>query len=126
MTKPRDTNTSPVKHIARDLLFIVATAIIAFGLGCYAGSTMERKHEQSFYNLYVKPMADSDHELIQSIGNNLKRCQDNLTEYRRVTMGSFADFEAQREELTKMKEALGEANARLKESLNEAKKNAKK
>jgi hypothetical protein len=122
----QNNETKSYEHIAHILLAIAVTAVIGFGLGCYAGSNMEQKHEQSFYNLYVKPMADSDHELIQNIGNNLKRCQDNLTEYRRVTMGSFADFEAQREELAKMKEALDEANAKLKESLNEAKKNAKK
>ena len=122
----QDNETKRYKHIGHLIVSIWVTALLAFGLGCYTGSTMERKHEQSFYNLYIKPMADSDHELIQSIGNNLKRCQDNLTEYRRVTMGSFADFEAQHEELTKMKEALDEANAKLKESLNEAKKNAKK
>ncbi len=115
---------SETNKYADILLAITIAAIIAFGMGCYTGSKMEQKHEQSFYNQYIKPVSDSEHELIQSLGNDLKRCQDNLTEYRKVTMTShaaqydsmvvavkekFADFEARREELAKAKEALAEA-----------------
>lgn len=125
----QNNETKSYEHIAHILLAIAVTAFIAFGLGCYTGSKMEQKHEQSFYNQYIKPVADSDHELMQNLGNDLKRCKDNLIEYQKVTMTSnaaqydsmvvaikakFADFEARREELAKAKEALTEARKNVK------------
>lgn len=125
----QDNETKSYEHIAHILLAIAVTAMIAFGLGCYTGSKMEQKHEQSFYNQYIKPVSDSEHELIQSLGNDLKHCQGNLAEYRKVTMTSnaaqydsmvvaikakFADFEARQEELAKAKEALAEAKKNAK------------
>lgn len=86
----QDNETKKYEHIAHILLAIAVTAMIAFGLGCYTGSKMERTHEQSFYNKYIKPVADSDQELMRSLGNDLKRCKDNLTEYQKVTMTSNA------------------------------------
>ena len=112
------------EHIVHIILAVIITAIVAFGIGCYAGSTAERTHEQSFYNQYIKPVADSEQELMQKLGNDLKRCQANLSGYQKVTMTSnaaqydsivvalkakFADFEARQEELAKAKEALAEA-----------------
>ena len=120
----QDNETKKYKHIGHLIVAIWVTALLAFGLGCYTGSKMEQKHEQSFYNQYIKPVADSEHELIRSFGNDLKRCQDNLAEYRKVTMTSnaeqydsmvvaikakFADFEARQEELAKAKKALADA-----------------
>ncbi len=64
--------------------------MIAFGLGCYTGYTLEKKSEQSFYNQYIKPVADADHELFQNLGQNLKSCQDNLIGYQKATMTSNA------------------------------------
>lgn len=125
----QNNETKSYEHIAHILLAIAVTAMIAFGLGCYTGSKMERTHEQSFYNKYIKPVADSDQELMRSLGNDLKRCKDNLTEYQKATMTSnaaqydsmvvaiktkFADFEARREELAKAKEALTEARKNVK------------
>lgn len=90
---------------------------------------MEQKHEQSFYNQYIKPVADSEQELMQRLGNDLNRCQGNLSEYQKVTMTSnaaqydsivvalkakFADFETRKEELAKAKEALAEARKNAK------------
>lgn len=125
----QNNETKNYEHIAHILLAIAVTAFIAFGLGCYTGSKMEQKHEQSFYNQYIKPVADSEQELMQKLGNDLKRCQSNLSEYQKVTMTSnaaqydsivatvkakFADFEARREELAKAKEALAEAKKNAK------------
>lgn len=124
----QDNETKRYEHITL-LLAIAVTAIIGFGLGCYTGSKIEQKHEQSFYNQYIKPVSDSERELIQRLGNDLKRCQDNLAEYQKVTMTSnaaqydsiavaikakFADFEARQEELAKAKEALAEARKNVK------------
>ena len=88
----QDKNIDETKgeHIVHIILTVIITAIIAFGLGCYTGSTAERSNERSFYNKYIKPVADSERDLIQNLGNNLKRCQDNLAEYRKVTMTSNA------------------------------------
>lgn len=86
----QDNESKRYEHIAHILLAIAVTAIIGFALGCYTGSKMEQKHEQSFYNKYIKPVADSDQELMQRLGNDLKRCQANLTEYQKVTMTSNA------------------------------------
>jgi septal ring factor EnvC (AmiA/AmiB activator) len=86
----QDNETKKYEHIAHILLAIAVTAFIAFGLGCYTGSKMEQKHEQSFYNQYIKPVADSEQELMQKLGNDLKRCQANLSEYQKVTMTSNA------------------------------------
>jgi len=120
----QNNETKSYEHIAHILLAIAVTAIIGFALGCYTGSKMEQKHEQSFYNQYIKPVADSEQELIQKLGNDLKRCQSNLAEYQKVTMTSnaaqydsmvvaikakFADFEARQEELAKAKKALADA-----------------
>jgi hypothetical protein len=120
----QNNETKSYEHIAHILLAIAVTAFIAFGLGCYTGSKMEQKHEQSFYNQYIKPVADSEQELMQKLGNDLKRCQSNLSEYQKVTMTSnaaqydsmvaaikakFADFEAHQEELAKAKKALADA-----------------
>jgi len=120
----QDNESKRYELTAHILLAIAVTAIIGFALGCYTGSKMEQKHEQSFYNQYIKPVADSEQELMQKLGNDLKRCQSNLTEYQKVTMTSnaaqydsivvalkakFADFEARQEELAKAKEALAEA-----------------
>jgi len=125
----QDNETKRYEHIANILLAIAVTAIIGFGLGCYTGSKMEQKHEQSFYNQYIKPVADSEQELIQKLGNDLKRCQGNLSEYQKVTMTSnaaqydsivvaikakFADFEARQEELAKAKKALADAKKTVK------------
>ena len=125
----QNNETKSYEDIAHILIAIAVAVMIAFGLGCYTGSKMEQKHEQSFYNQYIKPVSDSEHELIQNLGNDLKRCQDNLTEYRKVTMTSnaaqydsivaaikakFADFEARHEELAKAKEALAEARKNVK------------
>ncbi len=125
----QNNETKSYEHIAHILLAIAVTAMIAFALGCYTGSKMERKHEQSFYNKYIKPVADSEQELMQRLGNDLKRCQANLTEYQKVTLTSnaaqydsmvvaikakFADFEARREELAKAQEALAEAKKNAK------------
>lgn len=117
------------EHIAHILLAIAVTAMIAFGLGCYTGSTMERKHEQAFYDQYIKPVAETENELMQNLGQKLKSCQENLAGYQKVTMTSnaaqydsiqvaikakFADFEARQEELAKAKEALAEAKKKAK------------
>lgn len=125
----QNNETKSYEHIAHILLAIAVTAMIAFGLGCYTGSKMERAHEQSFYNQYIKPVADADHELMQNLGQKLKSCQDNLMGYQKVTMTSnaaqydsiqvaikakFADFEARQEELAKAKEALAEAKKKAK------------
>jgi hypothetical protein len=120
----QDNETKRYKHIGHLIVSIWVTALLAFGLGCYTGSKMEQKHEQSFYNQYIKPVADSEQELMQKLGNDLKRCQSNLSEYQKVTMTSnaaqydsmvaaikakFADFEAHQEELAKAKKALADA-----------------
>lgn len=86
----QNNETKSYEHIAHILLAIAVTAMIAFGLGCYTGSKMERTHEQSFYNKYIKPVADSDQELMRSLGNDLKRCKDNLAGYQKATMTSNA------------------------------------
>jgi len=83
-------NETKGEHIVHIILAVIITAIVAFGIGCYAGSTVERTHEQSFYNQYIKPVADSEQELMQKLGNDLKRCQSNLSEYQKVTMTSNA------------------------------------
>ena len=83
-------NETKGEHIVHIILAVIITAIVAFGIGCYAGSTAERTHEQSFYNQYIKPVADSEQELMQKLGNDLKRCQSNLSEYQKVTMTSNA------------------------------------
>ena len=86
----QDKESKRYELTANILLAIAITAFIAFGLGCYTGSKMEQKHEQSFYNQYIKPVADSEQELMQKLGNDLKRCQANLAEYQKVTMTSNA------------------------------------
>lgn len=86
----QNNETKSYEHIAHILLAIAVTAMIAFGLGCYTGSKMERAHEQSFYNKYIKPVADTDHELMQNLGQKLKSCQDNLIGYQKATMTSNA------------------------------------
>ena len=83
-------NETKGEHIVHIILAVIITAIVAFGIGCYAGSTAERTHEQSFYNQYIKPVADSEQELMQKLGNDLKRCQANLSGYQKVTMTSNA------------------------------------
>lgn len=125
----QDNETKSYEHIAHILLAIAVTAMIAFGLGCYTGSTMERKHEQAFYDQYIKPVAETENELMRNLGQKLKSCQENLTGYQKVTMTSnaaqydsmvvaikakFADFEARREELAKVKDALAEARKNVK------------
>lgn len=119
----QDNETKSYERLAHILLAIVVTAIIGFGLGCYTGSKMEQKHEHSFYNQYIKPVADSEHELMQSLGNDLKRCQGNLAEYQKVTMTSNAaqydsimttvkvkydDYKAKHDELQDREELLKE------------------
>lgn len=119
----QDTETKRCEHIAHILLAIAVTAIIGFGLGCYTGFKMEQKHEQSFYNQYIKPVSDSERELIQRLGNELKRCQVNLAEYQKVTMTSNAaqydsivatvkakydDYKAKHDELQDREELLKE------------------
>lgn len=84
---------------------------------------MEQRHEQSFYNQYIKPVADSEQELMQKLGNDLKRCQSNLSEYQKVTMTSNAaqydslmatvkakydDYKAKHDELQDREELLKE------------------
>lgn len=116
-------NEAKGEHIVHIILAVIITAVVTFGIGCYAGSTAERTHEQSFYNLYIKPVSDSDHELMQKLGNDLKRCQDNLTEYHKVTMTSNAaqydsimsaakakydDYKAKHDELQDREELLKE------------------
>lgn len=119
----QDNETKRYELTANILLAIAITAIIAFGLGCYTGFKMEQKHEQSFYNQYIKPVADSDQELMRSLGNDLKRCQSNLSEYQKVTMTSnaaqydslmatvkakYADYKAKHDELQSCEELLKE------------------
>ena len=119
----QDNETKKYEHIAHILLAIAVTAIIGFALGCYTGSKMEQKHEQSFYNQYIKPVADSEQELMQKLGNDLKRCQSNLSEYQKVTMTSNAaqydsimatvkakydDYKAKHDELQEREELLKE------------------
>lgn len=119
----QNNETKSYEHIAHILLAIAVTAFIAFGLGCYTGSKMEQRHEQSFYNQYIKPVADSEQELMQKLGNDLKRCQSNLSEYQKVTMTSNAaqydslmatvkakydDYKAKRNELQEREELLKE------------------
>lgn len=116
-------NETKGEHIVHIILAVIITAIVAFGIGCYAGSTAERTREQSFYNQYIKPVADSEQELMQKLGNDLKRCQSNLAEYQKVTMTSNAaqydsimatvkakydDYKAKHDELQDREELLKE------------------